>query len=283
MIRVVLRVVLIGAVVWASTSGGAWAEPAPATDKKDVAKRYVDAGLAAQQAGDYDTAIGLYEKAYQLVSHPVLIFDLAQALRLAGRLDEALGQYRRYVAIVPTGPEAQTARDFIAEIEAKLASSAQAAHDTPGGDSQRTDSSKPPPDVRSDHGAGPSPSRPPAAPEAAPAERPAPAQATSQRVALGLGTGALVLLGAAAGFDHWAYARYRDARAETMSDDRRRNLESSANTRYYIAQALAATGIGCAGAAVWLYFVRRDSTVATSAMRHELVVSPTGIAVIGSF
>lgn len=141
MFRVVLCTVLIGAATWASMPGAAWADPAPATDKKQVAKQYVKAGDAAQKAGDFDTAIELYEKAYQLVPHPVLIFDIAQALRHAGRLDEALRQYKRFVAIVPSGEDAETARDFIAEIETTLANSAPAAHDTPGGDSQRTDRS----------------------------------------------------------------------------------------------------------------------------------------------
>ncbi len=143
MIRVVLRMVLIGAATWASVPSGAWADPAPATDKKQVAKQYVDAGKAAQDAGDYDTAIALYEKAYQLVPHPKLLYDIAIAQRLAGRLDEALRQYKQYVAVEPSGQEAQIARDVIAEIEAKLASSAQPARDAPGGNSQRTDGSIP--------------------------------------------------------------------------------------------------------------------------------------------
>jgi tetratricopeptide repeat protein len=138
MIRVVLHMGLIGAVAWASTPRGAWAQPAAAPDKRQVAKRYVAAGDAAQKAGDYDTAIEMYEKAYKLVPHPVLIFDIAQAQRLAGRLDEALRQYRQYVAVVPSGPEAETARDCIADIEAKLAAGAQPGHDTPGADGPRT-------------------------------------------------------------------------------------------------------------------------------------------------
>lgn len=165
MIRMVLRMALVGAVAWASTPGEARADPAsaaPAADKKQVAKRYTDAGVAAKEAGDYDTAIAMYQKAYQLVPHPKLIFDIAQALRLAGRLDEALREYRRYVAAEPSGREADTAREFITEIEAKigaksdartngtdaqvdatLAGGAQPVHDASAGDVQRTGGSIP--------------------------------------------------------------------------------------------------------------------------------------------
>src|ERR1041384_6239867 len=68
------------------------AEPAPKS-KVQAAKTYVDAGLVAQKAGDYDTAIQLFTKAYELVPHPVLLFNMAQAHRLAGRIDRALTLY----------------------------------------------------------------------------------------------------------------------------------------------------------------------------------------------
>lgn len=279
MIRVVLGTVLIGAVAWASTPGGASAEPAeaaPATDKKEVAKRYVDAGDAAQRAGDYDTAIALFQKAYRLVPHPKLIFDIAQAQRFAGRLDDALREYKHYVAIEPSGEEAQTARDFITKIEITLAQ--RSTHDTPGSDSRRGNSSVPTPDVRGAHDVEPTP----AAPASSLAERPAPPNTASKRAAIGFGGGALVLFGAAWGFDHASWVIYRKAKDETTSASRSMELYSSANTRYYIAQALAATGVACAGAALWLYLGRRDGPTATPT-RHELVVSPTGVAVIGSF
>jgi tetratricopeptide (TPR) repeat protein len=107
------------------------AQPAPAVDpaKAKVAKQYVDAGLAAQNSGDYDTAITFYSKAYQLVPHPVLIFNIAQAHRLAGRNDQALRLYARYLAEDPNGAQAQTARDIIAEFEAKKADEAKKIDD----------------------------------------------------------------------------------------------------------------------------------------------------------
>jgi tetratricopeptide (TPR) repeat protein len=127
--RVFLRLVLLGVIGSAIAPARVSAQPAPApapgVDKKQVAKQYTEAGLAAAKLGDYDTAIGFYQKAYQLVPHPTLVFDMAEAHRLAGRIDDALAQYKRYLSDAPGGPLAQDARDRIAEIEAKRAEEAR--------------------------------------------------------------------------------------------------------------------------------------------------------------
>src|SRR6185369_17896049 len=99
--RVLLRLVLLGSIVTTAGPVRALAQPAPAPAvdpaKAKVAKQYVDAGLAAQNSGDYDTAIVFYSKAYQLVPHPVLLFNMAQAHRLAGRIEKALALYAKYL------------------------------------------------------------------------------------------------------------------------------------------------------------------------------------------
>jgi tetratricopeptide (TPR) repeat protein len=119
--RVLLHLLLIGLVMLAIGRARALADPAPAADKTRVAKQYVDAGLAAQGTGDYDTALTMYSKAYQLVPHPLLIFNMAQAHRLAGHIDQALTLYARYLAEDPNGAEAATARDLVAELKARKA------------------------------------------------------------------------------------------------------------------------------------------------------------------
>jgi tetratricopeptide (TPR) repeat protein len=108
--------------------------PVPEKSNKQAAKAYVDAGLQAQRSGDYDTAIILYEKAYELVPHPVLLFNLAQAHRLAGRLHKALALYRKYLDTEPHGAEAATARELVTELEAQ-----QAAEDRKAARARRTD------------------------------------------------------------------------------------------------------------------------------------------------
>lgn len=138
MSRVLLRLVLLAAVGSAAAPVRVSAQPAPApVDKKQVARQYTEAGLAAAKLGDYDTAIGFYQKAYQLVPHPTLIFNIAEANRLAGRLDAALTLYRRYLSEAPAGPLASDARDRIAEIEARKAEEAHKVEDAKKAEDER--------------------------------------------------------------------------------------------------------------------------------------------------
>jgi tetratricopeptide (TPR) repeat protein len=131
MSRVFLRMVLLGVIGSAVVPMRASAQPAsaPTVDKKQAAKKYTEAGLTAAKLGDYDTAIGLYQKAYSLVPHPTLTFDIAEAHLLAGRIDEALTLYKRYLSDAPNGPLAQAAHDRIAEIDASKAEEARKAED----------------------------------------------------------------------------------------------------------------------------------------------------------
>ncbi|HLL23266.1 MAG TPA: hypothetical protein VK427_14110 [Kofleriaceae bacterium] len=110
--RLALAVLLASGLVASAQS------PDPA--KKKIAKEYVDAGLAAQKAKDFDTAINLYAKAHDLIPHPVLLFNIAQAHRLAGREAQALSFYERYVAAEPRGTHASLARTMMADIKTKL-------------------------------------------------------------------------------------------------------------------------------------------------------------------
>jgi tetratricopeptide (TPR) repeat protein len=92
--------------------------PAPSAATKQEAKRLVDEGIAAQNAKDYDKAIDLYRRAFALVPHPILLFNVGQAHRLAGRPDQAVPFYERYLAADPNGSEAAAARAALAAIKA---------------------------------------------------------------------------------------------------------------------------------------------------------------------
>lgn len=131
MSRVFLRLVLLGVIGSAVAPMRASAQPAsaPTVDKKLAAKKYTEAGLTAAKLGDYDTAIGLYQKAYSLVPHPTLIFDMAEAHFLLGKIDQALTLYKRYLSDAPNGPLAQDAHDRIAGIDARKAEETRKAED----------------------------------------------------------------------------------------------------------------------------------------------------------
>jgi len=99
---------------------------------------------------------------------------------------------------------------------------------------------------------------------------------------IAVGAGAVVLGGAALGFDLWGNSKYDQAKQETTDQAKRDALYHSANTRRYLAEASGIAAIGCAGAAVYLYVRHRgDSRTETTAMTP--VVSPqfAGLAVAG--
>jgi tetratricopeptide (TPR) repeat protein len=129
------RCVLLGSLATAPllvlAPSRASAQPAPKVDKAkaNAARQYVEAGLAAQATGDHDTAITFYQKAYDVMPHPVLWFNMAQAHRLAGRVEQALGLYAKYLAADANGPQASTARALVADIEARKVQEARAAQE----------------------------------------------------------------------------------------------------------------------------------------------------------
>ncbi len=103
--------------------------PADSADRKkrEAAKRYVDAGLAAQDQGDHETAVELYEKAYALVPHPTLLFNLGQAHRLAKHAALAIEHYRRFLAETTDPRLGDEARAWIAQLEPEVAREREAS------------------------------------------------------------------------------------------------------------------------------------------------------------
>jgi hypothetical protein len=135
-----------------------------------------------------------------------------------------------------------------------------------------------------------SPSQPPPASVVAPASespslRPiALSHPSCKVVPLVIGTGALVLLGGGLGLEQWAESRYNAAKAEMMSQPRRDSRYSAANTRRYVAEGLAVSGLAAGGAAVWLYL--RDGKRERHApgdARVQVVPTATGLALTGRF
>ncbi len=124
---VLLRVVLgagfaTAAMLGDATIAGAQPAPAPANPQtKAQAKKLVDDATVAFDAGDYDKAIELFKEAYALIPHSELMFNMAQAQRLAGRPEKAAPLYERYLELEPSGGQAGPARAALAEIKAAAA------------------------------------------------------------------------------------------------------------------------------------------------------------------
>lgn len=123
------RVVLgagVAAALMVCDPAGALAQPdptapVPSAADKTAAKKLVDEGIAAQDAKDYDRAIELYRQAYGIVPHPILLFNIGQCYRLAGRPDHAKTFYERYLERDPKGSQVAAANAALAAIHASTA------------------------------------------------------------------------------------------------------------------------------------------------------------------
>lgn len=92
-------------------------QPARADDKLATAREHYRAATAAYEVGQFDEAIKEFSEAYKLKTDPTILFNLAQAYRLAGRKQDALRQYRMYLVKVPNAPNRAEVEQRIAELE----------------------------------------------------------------------------------------------------------------------------------------------------------------------
>jgi tetratricopeptide (TPR) repeat protein len=96
------RRLLIAAIVATVLGGPAFADAVP-----PLARQFSDRGRALHDLGDYDQAIVAYKQAYMIAPSPGLLFNMAQAYRLAGDCPQAASFYRRFLS---TGPEPEARR-----------------------------------------------------------------------------------------------------------------------------------------------------------------------------
>jgi tetratricopeptide (TPR) repeat protein len=98
------RLALTGALALSFWSSIGWTEPnaetqepPPVTDSASrSAREHYDAGRKAYDRGEYEAAVTAFQAAHELTQAPALLFNIAQALRLAKRCSEALEYYRRF-------------------------------------------------------------------------------------------------------------------------------------------------------------------------------------------
>ena len=117
-----LRLVLLVSLALSGSARLARAqEAAPTTEaRRREASEHVQRGDAFKESADYAAAAREYQKAYALVPHPVLIFNLAQVHRLAGDRERAIEHYERYLAADPNGRASRQARQFAAELRREM-------------------------------------------------------------------------------------------------------------------------------------------------------------------
>lgn len=112
------RALTITAVLAAAATGSARADNALRPERiPNKARQLADKGRTAHDAGDYGTAIAAFKEAYVLAPSAGLLFNIAQAHRLAGHCDEAAWMYRRFLDTNPIGEHRQLAETQLAVVE----------------------------------------------------------------------------------------------------------------------------------------------------------------------
>jgi tetratricopeptide (TPR) repeat protein len=81
-----------------------------------AARRAYDEATAAFGLGHYQEAAEKYETAFSLRPDPALLYDAAQAYRLAGNRARALELYRNYLRLYPDRQNADEARNQVAAL-----------------------------------------------------------------------------------------------------------------------------------------------------------------------
>ncbi|RKH08306.1 TonB-dependent receptor [Corallococcus sp. CA047B] len=111
-------------------------------DARLEARRHFRNGMNLIEQKQFDEGIAELEEAYKIKPHPSVLYNIARAYQDAGRLDEALDAFKRYLASNP--PDATNVQAQVTRLEAtQRAASAEAP--APGSTSGTQDSTLPMP------------------------------------------------------------------------------------------------------------------------------------------
>ncbi len=115
----------LAAVLWALISFAP--EPASADVRTEARLRF-RTGMDMIAAGQVDAGIAELQAAYDILPHPHVLYNIARAYGEAGRYEEALEWFERYLEGEP--PDHEEVRGFVRALEARLAQT-QPAHQGP--------------------------------------------------------------------------------------------------------------------------------------------------------
>ncbi|HWO20940.1 MAG TPA: hypothetical protein VNO30_19370 [Kofleriaceae bacterium] len=280
----------VAATVLLGGPASAPAQPAPKdsadasedeAQKKEAAKKLAAQAIEAQNEKDYDKAIELFRQAYALVPRPLVLFNVGQAHRLAGRSGLAIQFYERYLAREPNGKEAATARTHLASLQATGANGGkgEAVNEfEASAPKPEPTEKKPEPEQRTDDTARPEPHE-------------KPRTDTAARPGRGLRITGLVLGGA--GLAAAAVGGYFTSQVLSIEDDAAKAAEmgqplegfeergDAAESKQDIAYALAG-GLIVGGVVTYYLGYRQGRSTPTTALAPVVHQGFTGIVLSGS-
>lgn len=96
-------------------------------DARTEARSHFKKGMESITAGKYDEGIGELQKAYQLLPHPNVLYNIARAYAEAGDLEQATAYFRKYLEGNP--PDKEEAAQILKNLEARIKRQQQAARE----------------------------------------------------------------------------------------------------------------------------------------------------------
>jgi tetratricopeptide (TPR) repeat protein len=88
----------------------------PADNKAEFEKHYAKA-LSFYERGAFPEAIAEFEAAHELKPEPLLLFNIGQAYRKAGKKAPAIAAFRKFLVESPTNEQRDRASRYIEEME----------------------------------------------------------------------------------------------------------------------------------------------------------------------
>jgi tetratricopeptide (TPR) repeat protein len=96
------------------------AGPVRAEENGAIAKRHFEEATKAFRLGEFPRAVEEYRAAYNAKPEPSILYNIAQAYRLAGNLQQAVFFYRSYLHTLPNAENRAEVTERIAAIDEQL-------------------------------------------------------------------------------------------------------------------------------------------------------------------
>lgn len=268
-----------------------------AKEQAKEAKGHYETAFRLFDLGRYDEAIAEFSKSYELSGKPGLLFNIAQSHRLAGRCEEALKFYKRYLTRYPDAPNWAETEAWVAEMEKCAEKGPPSSSSSPAatgearpqaGTSRAAPGEKPEEQIEPKAQSTPPPGEP-AAPQTVDVavgagasenvEARAPSFARRHRLSLVLGGTSVALVAAGMGMGLWTYSSYGDLSSTCLGSCSAENVDSVEGKALVTNVLFGAAGAAALTSAVLYFFVEKDRTEIESA-DVSIVLTGPGASVI---
>lgn len=242
-------------------------------------ERLASEATNAYRGADYNRAVELLQRAYEIRQVPALLYNMAKAYDKLGEVDKAYEAYRRYSDSADADAKLKAKADarlvVLEEIRRKKAAAARPAQ---------------PPEPKPAEPPKPMHVEPPGPPPPTAAEISARLKAERERerrraryLALGVGIGGAAFAGVAIGLSANALS-LQNQFGQTLDPERKKSLKSQAQLSAGVADGFyAATAVAAGVTAYFLYRAFRAEPNAPSLVAPSFTASSAGVVVQGRF